>query len=64
LQELAMRGELDKGLKVRPLCLPDTYIEQAVPEAMYKLASLDAAGIAQAALIGLGRPAESAKARA
>jgi 1-deoxy-D-xylulose-5-phosphate synthase len=64
LQELAMRGELDKGLKVRPLCLPDTYIEQAVPEDMYKLASLDAAGIAQAALIGLGRPAESAKARA
>ena len=36
-----MKGLLDSGLKVRPLVLPDIFIEQAKPEKMYADAGLD-----------------------
>ena len=45
LHFLAHEGLLDSGLKVRPLILPDSFVEQAKPEKMYAEAGLDAAGI-------------------
>ena len=35
LQALAEHGALDRGLKVRTLCLPDVFQDQDKPEAMY-----------------------------
>ncbi len=55
LQYLALNGLLDRGLKVRPLVLPDTFIEHDAPARMYAGAGLDAAGIVAAALGALGR---------
>ena len=54
LQLLAEKGALDRGLKVRPLMLPDRFQDQDKPEAMIAEAGLDAAGIAAAALSALG----------
>ncbi len=55
LQFLAMNGLLDRGLKVRPMCLPDTFIDQDTPEKMYEIAGLDAQGIVNTVLGALGR---------
>jgi 1-deoxy-D-xylulose-5-phosphate synthase len=55
LQALADRGLLDGRCRVRPLVLPDTYIDHDKPEAMYASAGLDAAGIAAAAARLAGR---------
>jgi 1-deoxy-D-xylulose-5-phosphate synthase len=54
LHALAREGVLDAGLKIRPLTLPDAFIDQDKPEAMYANAGLDAAGIVHAALSALG----------
>ena len=54
LQFLAMNGLLDRGLKVRPLVLPDQYIDQASPAKMYAHAGLDAAGIVRTVFSALG----------
>jgi 1-deoxy-D-xylulose-5-phosphate synthase len=54
LQTLAEHGALDRGLKVRPLVLPDIFQDQDKPEVMYALAGLDAEGIVHAALAALG----------
>ena len=54
LQFLAMNGLLDRGLKVRPLVLPDEYIDQASPAKMYAHAGLDAAGIVRTVFSALG----------
>jgi 1-deoxy-D-xylulose-5-phosphate synthase len=54
LQTLAERGALDRGLKVRPLVLPDIFQDQDKPEIMYAQAGLDAEGIVRAALGALG----------
>ncbi|MEL6565025.1 MAG: 1-deoxy-D-xylulose-5-phosphate synthase [Pseudomonadota bacterium] len=45
LQAMAAQGLLDQGLKVRTLCLPDRFIDQASPDEMYAAAGLDADGI-------------------
>ena len=42
---LAERGALDRGLRVRSMVLPDVFIDQASPAAMYAQAGLDAKGI-------------------
>jgi 1-deoxy-D-xylulose-5-phosphate synthase len=55
LQYLALNGLLDRGLKVRPMVLPDRFIEQDNPAKMYADAGLDAAGIVTNALAALGR---------
>ncbi|MCC6948191.1 MAG: 1-deoxy-D-xylulose-5-phosphate synthase [Bradyrhizobiaceae bacterium] len=55
LELLAREGVLDRGLKFRPLVLPDVFIEQDTPAAMYARAGLDARGIAAAVLQGLGK---------
>jgi 1-deoxy-D-xylulose-5-phosphate synthase len=54
LQTLAEHGALDRGLKVRPLVLPDIFQDQDKPEIMYAQAGLDAEGIVRAALAALG----------
>jgi 1-deoxy-D-xylulose-5-phosphate synthase len=64
LQHLATAGALDKGLKIRPMILPDIFIDHDTPEKMYRAAGLDAAGIVATALGALGREQEAAAARA
>ena len=51
-QLLADEGVFDSGLKYRSLVLPDTFIDQASPEAMYRIAGMDAAQI-EAKVLGL-----------
>jgi 1-deoxy-D-xylulose-5-phosphate synthase len=55
LQFLAHEGLLDSGLKVRPLVLPDVWMEQAKPEVMYAKAGLDRAGIVSTVFKALGQ---------
>jgi 1-deoxy-D-xylulose-5-phosphate synthase len=64
MQHLAMEGAFDKGLKIRPMILPDRFIDHDTPEKMYEAAGLDAAGIVAIALGALGREQEAAAARA
>ena len=40
-QLLSDRGVFDNGLKFRSMILPDIFIDQDTPEAMYKKAGLD-----------------------
>ena len=54
LHLLAAEGALDKGLRIRTLCLPDRFIDQDSPSAMYAAAGLDAGAIVAAALAALG----------
>ncbi|WP_103335245.1 1-deoxy-D-xylulose-5-phosphate synthase [Pseudotabrizicola formosa] len=44
-QLLAEEGVFDTGLKYRSMVLPDTFIDHASPEAMYRSAGMDAAQI-------------------
>jgi 1-deoxy-D-xylulose-5-phosphate synthase len=55
LQALAENGALDGGLKVRTLVLPDTFIDQDTPKAMYANAGLDSAGIVAKVFEALGK---------
>jgi 1-deoxy-D-xylulose-5-phosphate synthase len=59
MQFLAWDGLLDKGLKIRPMVLPDIFQDQDTPERMYEQAGLDAEGIVATALKALGRSAEA-----
>ena len=51
---LAREGMLESGLKVRPLTMPDRFVDQDKPERMVADAGLDAAGIVATALKALG----------
>lgn len=55
LQFLAEEGLIDGGLKVRPMVMPDIWMEQAKPEAMYARAGLDPAGIVSTVFKALGQ---------
>ncbi len=55
MQTLAENGMLDRGLKVRMMVLPDTFIDQDSPNAMYAKAGLDAKGIVAKVFEALGR---------
>jgi 1-deoxy-D-xylulose-5-phosphate synthase len=55
LQALAEHGVLDSGLKVRSMVLPDVFIDQDSPVAMYAQAGLDAKGIVVKAFAALGQ---------
>ena len=57
---LAWEGILDRGIKIRPLVLPDRFQCQNTQETMYAEAGLDANAIAAAALSALGRSEEAA----
>jgi 1-deoxy-D-xylulose-5-phosphate synthase len=55
LHHLAESGMLDGGLKVRPMVLPDRFIDHDTPQAQYEEAGLSAKHIARTALTALGR---------
>ena len=57
LQYLAEANLFSAGLKVKPLVLPDVFIDHDKPEVMYAKAGLDAAGIVAAVFAALGRDA-------
>ncbi|TCO73591.1 1-deoxy-D-xylulose-5-phosphate synthase [Rhodovulum euryhalinum] len=54
LHWLARTGRLDRGLAIRTMTLPDKFIEQASPDAMYAEAGLTARDIANTGLEALG----------
>jgi len=58
LQTLTDHGAADKGLKVRCMTLPDTFIDHDTPAAMYAKAGLDAKGIVLKVFEALGREAD------
>jgi 1-deoxy-D-xylulose-5-phosphate synthase len=64
LHYLARSGLLESGLKVRPMTLPDRFIEQDSPAAQYDDAGLNARHIVDQALRALGQDAASRPARA
>ena len=53
-QLLADEGVFDRGLRFRSMVLPDIFIDQASPEAMYRVAGMDAAQIEAKVLEVLG----------
>ncbi|MBV8836918.1 MAG: 1-deoxy-D-xylulose-5-phosphate synthase, partial [Alphaproteobacteria bacterium] len=55
MQTLAENGALDRGLKVRCMVLPDRFIDQDSPAAMYAAAGLDARGIVAKVFETLGK---------
>ena len=55
MQTLAEHGVLDRGLKIRSLVLPDVFIDQDSPNAMYAQAGLDAKGIVAKTFEALGQ---------
>jgi 1-deoxy-D-xylulose-5-phosphate synthase len=57
LQALAEAGTLDHGLKFRAMVLPDIFIDQDSPNAMYAKAGLDAKGIVAKVFEALGKEA-------
>ncbi|PKQ07993.1 MAG: 1-deoxy-D-xylulose-5-phosphate synthase [Alphaproteobacteria bacterium HGW-Alphaproteobacteria-12] len=64
LDFLARSGALDHGLKVRPMTLPDIFIDHDKPEKMYGLAGLNAAQVVTTALSALGLARQIADLRA
>jgi 1-deoxy-D-xylulose-5-phosphate synthase len=54
LHTLAEHGVLDRALKVRTMVLPDVFIDQDSPAAMYARAGLDAKGIVAKVFEALG----------
>jgi 1-deoxy-D-xylulose-5-phosphate synthase len=61
-QCLAENGALDRGLKIRSMVLPDVFIDQDTPAAMYAKAGLDAKGIVAKVFEALGRDVRKAHA--
>ena len=55
MQYLASSGLMDNGLKIRPMILPDRFIDHDKPEVMYSEAGLTAPDIVGTALAALGR---------
>ena len=55
LQTLAEQGLLDQGLRVRCMVLPDQFIDQDTPTAMYAAAGLDAGAIVAKVFEALGK---------
>ncbi|MGZ3411823.1 MAG: 1-deoxy-D-xylulose-5-phosphate synthase [Xanthobacteraceae bacterium] len=55
LQLLAENGALENGLKVRTMVLPDVFLDQDTPKAMYAKAGLDSAGIVAKVFEALGK---------
>ncbi len=55
LQLLAWEGALDRGLKIRPMVLPDVFLDHDKPDAMYARAHLNAQAIVETAFAALGR---------
>jgi 1-deoxy-D-xylulose-5-phosphate synthase len=64
LHALAIAGLLDSGLKVRPMVLPDRFIDHESPSVQYDEAGLNARHITATALAALGREQTMLPARA
>ncbi|HLY47457.1 MAG TPA: 1-deoxy-D-xylulose-5-phosphate synthase [Stellaceae bacterium] len=64
LHHLAMSGQLDHGLKIRTMVLPDLFLEHDSPAAQYDTAGLNARHIVATALAALGREIAEQPARA
>jgi 1-deoxy-D-xylulose-5-phosphate synthase len=64
LHHLAETGQLDRGLKVRTMVLPDVFQDHDKPEKMYADAGLDAAAITAKVLSALGREVATTGVRA
>ncbi len=62
LDFLASNGLLDNGLKVRPLTLPDRFVDHANPDKMYADAGLDSSGIVRTVFGALGNSSQVARA--
>ncbi|HUT50387.1 MAG TPA: 1-deoxy-D-xylulose-5-phosphate synthase [Alphaproteobacteria bacterium] len=54
-QFLAHDGAFDKGLKFRPMVMPDRFMDQDKPETQYAMAGLCAPDIVTTALLALGQ---------
>ena len=54
LHFLALEGLLDGGVKVRPMTLPDIFIDHASSDEQYKIAQLDSASIIDVVIKTLG----------
>ena len=55
LHYLAQSGQLDQGLKIRTMCLPDVFIDHDSQTAQYDVAGLNAKHIVATAMAALGR---------
>jgi len=55
LHHMAHAGLLDVGCKIRPMILPDVFLDQDSPKAMYETAGLNAPDIVRTAFSALGR---------
>jgi len=64
LHYLAQTGQLDHGLKIRTMCLPDIFIDHDSQGAQYEIAGLNAKQIVATALAALGREIADQPARA
>jgi 1-deoxy-D-xylulose-5-phosphate synthase len=60
-QQLAEDGLLDGDLRFRSMFMPDAFVDQDKPEALYAKAGLDAKGIVAKVFQALGRPAAAVK---
>jgi 1-deoxy-D-xylulose-5-phosphate synthase len=54
LHHLAVSGALDAGLKIRPMALPDRFIDHDSPAAQYDAAALNASHVVATALAAIG----------
>ena len=64
MHHLAGRGLLDGGVKFRPMCLPDRFIDHDAPRKQYDEAGLNAPQIVATALAALGQAGAVQPARA
>ena len=64
LHFLATEGLLERGMKIRPLVLPDCYVDHAAPDVMYEQARLNSSGIVRTVFEALGRDLSEQYARA
>ena len=64
LHHLALRGLLDAGMKIRPMCLPDRLIDHDSPKKQYDEAGLNAPQIVATALAALGKDSAARPVRA
>jgi 1-deoxy-D-xylulose-5-phosphate synthase len=55
LHFLALDGALDRGLKIRPMVLPDVFLDHDKPDVLYARAHLNAQGIVETVFAALGR---------
>ena len=64
LHHLATSGQLDNGLKIRTMILPDLFLDHDSPNGQYETAGLNAKHIVAQALAALGREIAEQPARA